>query len=1091
MICIVLPIYNAYEDLKKCVSSVLACTEEGTYRLLMINDASPDERIAGYLDEMKKKYPEKIETLTNKENLGFVKTCNKGICYYKENTVILNSDTEVTPGWLDNLQRAAQSNPFVASVTPLSNNATLASVPIFLEENKIPDRITLDTAAKIVKDIAEPLYLQLPTGMGYCMYMTRKAIDAVGELDDENFGRGYGEENDWCFRASQQGFVHLLCDDTYIYHKGTASFLDTKGDRIRNSENYLSKTYPEQTKELSGFLLENPLSDIQKHIENAFTMLNTNQKGILYVLHNSPFHDENSLRGGTEYHVQELIEQMPDEMIYVLYPSLSNRNVILLTCYFNGKYKEIFVRVGNRIDLSSLYNKELERTIVELLSILPLKAVHIQQWVRLGLDIFEACKKSRIPYYVTLHDYYSVCPRIHFLNENEEYCGRVERDCGKCLRETLGVGEGYIQTWREHMHGYLKGAAGVYTPSEYVVTEIKKWYPDVEVKAREHGVCDYVKEDTAGNASDTLRVALTGNMQPSKGSGVLISMLQEKLPDWLEIHIFGEILDSRINRIMAEQLVVHGGYKRDQLPRLLSENKIDLVLLPSIWPETYSYTLSEAIQAGCPVVSLDIGALGERIQKMDCGYILPIGSNDKDYVQMLYHIHENRQEFEEKRQKTKTIRFPTRGEVAQQYLLDYNKTGENLRYECNIAHLKKILSKMQSNSEFEIRKGLAEAKGIGLEKIRDIYVSNLYVDTGDGFNENSVLKADMPFDNHFRIVYNLEALNEVKALRWDPVEGLQSRLKITGITVCTSALQSYKIEPDNLVHNGLKMNGYVQFSTQDPYFMLPVIGKVNSVEIEGEFETGMALCPKETRLYINRGEGLSENDKRTSTMPVTPGFQVDFNLGEPQFVESVRWDPIELNSCTVRIENACSYGPGGKTRLTEYVHNGTQRGNIIAFETKDPWIVFPVNDRITDVEIEGIWIPGMNLNVSDIHSTDVEAIFNAKESRLYIDVGNGLSENDCVVTGTSDASRFTLEFDLGGKIIKKLRWDPAENPCTVWINNISVRKDGSLLPLVYDKLEHNGVSTSRGAVFETNDPWFMIPVTGITDSIIIEGYWIV
>ena len=57
------------------------------------------------------------------------------------------------------------------------------------------------------------------------MFVKREVIDKVGYFDAETFGRGYGEENDFCYRAEQLGYHHVMCDNTFIYHSGTGSFL--------------------------------------------------------------------------------------------------------------------------------------------------------------------------------------------------------------------------------------------------------------------------------------------------------------------------------------------------------------------------------------------------------------------------------------------------------------------------------------------------------------------------------------------------------------------------------------------------------------------------------------------------------------------------------------------------------------------------------------------------------------------------------------------------------------------------------------------------------------------------------------------------
>ena len=116
----------------------------------------------------------------------------------------------------------------IATVTPLSNNATLASVPNFLEENDIPEFVDFEQYAQDIEDCSLELFPEIPTAHGFCMYIKREALERVGLFDDVTFGKGYGEENDFSYRAMQHGYTHVLCDNTLIRHKGTQSFTAAK-----------------------------------------------------------------------------------------------------------------------------------------------------------------------------------------------------------------------------------------------------------------------------------------------------------------------------------------------------------------------------------------------------------------------------------------------------------------------------------------------------------------------------------------------------------------------------------------------------------------------------------------------------------------------------------------------------------------------------------------------------------------------------------------------------------------------------------------------------------------------------------------------
>ena len=130
----------------------------------------------------------------------------------------------MTTGWLKRLAEAAGSRPRVATVTPLSNNATLCSVPVPFADNPLPGGYEDEDMARLIAAVSLRVRPEAPTGVGFCMYVTRTALEAVGGFDTARFGRGYGEENDFCQRALAKGFVNLIADDAYVWHEGGASF---------------------------------------------------------------------------------------------------------------------------------------------------------------------------------------------------------------------------------------------------------------------------------------------------------------------------------------------------------------------------------------------------------------------------------------------------------------------------------------------------------------------------------------------------------------------------------------------------------------------------------------------------------------------------------------------------------------------------------------------------------------------------------------------------------------------------------------------------------------------------------------------------
>jgi GT2 family glycosyltransferase len=199
-----IPVYGGLQETLACLHSVLTAPVRTPHRVVVINDAGPDPELNALLRSLAARDLFVLEQ--HRSNLGFVKTVNHGLRLCKgHDVVILNSDTVVYNDWLDRLLAHARAHPRLASVTPLSNNATICSYPETLADNRVGLELSHAEIDRLAGEVNRGVHVEAPTGVGFCMYMRRAAIDEVGGLDERHFGRGYGEENDWCQRALRKG----------------------------------------------------------------------------------------------------------------------------------------------------------------------------------------------------------------------------------------------------------------------------------------------------------------------------------------------------------------------------------------------------------------------------------------------------------------------------------------------------------------------------------------------------------------------------------------------------------------------------------------------------------------------------------------------------------------------------------------------------------------------------------------------------------------------------------------------------------------------------------------------------------------------
>lgn len=242
---VIIPVYNAPEEARDAIVSVLKHTDLTRDRLLVINDGSPDPAVAPMLAQFEG--IDGVTIHTNSPNIGYTKTINVGIRMADtDDVVLLNSDTVVTPRWLEGLRATAYSRPKVATVTAMSDNAGAFSFPTFNAYCPRPEHMSHEEYALLItqatRDCVPP---EVPTGSGFCMFIRRALFDACGLFDEEGFPRGYGEENDFCMRAYKAGWLNLVSPWSFVYHIRTASFKGEKTALVKAGVDVVTKRYPD------------------------------------------------------------------------------------------------------------------------------------------------------------------------------------------------------------------------------------------------------------------------------------------------------------------------------------------------------------------------------------------------------------------------------------------------------------------------------------------------------------------------------------------------------------------------------------------------------------------------------------------------------------------------------------------------------------------------------------------------------------------------------------------------------------------------------------------------------------------------------
>ena len=212
---IIIPIYNALDDLKVTLNSIENANLSKKTKIMLINDCSGQETTEFLRQFVKDK--ERYSLLENEKNLGFVGTCNRGMRSADTDLIcLLNSDTMIPQRFETRVQDCFNSDEKIAIASPLASHSGLWNLPF-------KDGMTYEQMDAFVEKVSHCCYPDILCPEGFCFFVRKKVIDEIGVLD-EIFGRGYCEETDLSLRAMAAGYRGVLIDNLYVYHKRHASF---------------------------------------------------------------------------------------------------------------------------------------------------------------------------------------------------------------------------------------------------------------------------------------------------------------------------------------------------------------------------------------------------------------------------------------------------------------------------------------------------------------------------------------------------------------------------------------------------------------------------------------------------------------------------------------------------------------------------------------------------------------------------------------------------------------------------------------------------------------------------------------------------
>lgn len=703
-------------------------------KIVVVDNCSPNHDF----EKLQSLRNRKTDVIQSDKNGGYSYGNNFGLHYLEEKyglfdyIIISNPDIEIEESAIDYTIRFLEKHSKVALGAPrvqdLDGNKYLLSGWKFrnIYEDSVLQSEML-TRKHIKTDIMR-LYPEVERDQKYayadcisgCFFIIKgKVFQKIGYFDSHLFI--YGEEDIIGRKVHNLGYRAVVLNDVKVVHYESVSIKKTIRRRkqlkhLHKSLKYYYKHYDDSVtwKDLFRFDCYYYFGNLEYFIKNnAFlrkivsfskkcirsikkiiytlyrkvkkvinrrrfyssTILKNGKKNILFIVHkwNDDIYNTQNIGGSLYTAIDILKNVLNDYNVLVMYPV---QNCYHLSLYSNDGF--VCLEDGYATPDFSLKSSSYDSFVENVIQRSHIEIVHIHSLIGHYSSVVDIAKKNNCTVIFSLHDFYPYCINYFLLNPKGKYCKLDEKQCKTCISHFCSYDD--LLQWRNDMNRILHLSDYVVAPSEYLKDTFQKLYGNLPIQIIEHRT-DVHKVDVGNyHKGEPLRVAFLGGISKIKGSELLKKLIDENKQknSFLEIHLFGISDIPELNH-NSQNYIFHGAYKREELLPLLKKNKIHLSCIFSIIPETYSYTLSEAVLAGTPILAIDLGAVGERVKNNDIGWLISEHTSVKDILKILQKIKDDPKEYQQKRKNVKKyqLKIQDTKKMANQYRRLYEKNKQD------------------------------------------------------------------------------------------------------------------------------------------------------------------------------------------------------------------------------------------------------------------------------------------------------------------------------------------------------------------------------------------------------------------------------
>ncbi len=579
--------------------------------VIVVDDGSRDPMVLAEITGLARRG--RIRLIRHEASLGFPRSANAGLRAARPaaDVVLLNSDTLLPPRWLDRLREAAHRSADIGSASPMSNNATILSYPSPGQANPMPDLPATERLASLAHRANGARVIDIPTPVGFCIFIRRDCLQAVGLLREDVFAQGYGEENDWAMRARALGWRHVAAPGVFVAHRGGLTFATAGADLARRNARARADRHPQYDRLGADFVAADPLAPARFRLDAArWRRSRAARPAVILVSHDQG--------GGVERHLARRCDALKadGQRPVVLRPEPGGTVAVC-----DGMSREFpnlrFAMPGELPRLARFLSRQ-GPAIIEFHHLLD----HHPRLMCLPAML-------AVPHSVVVHDYAWFCPRVVLLGGARRYCGEpAVTGCEACvLAHGRATSEDIpVAAWRARAATFLQAARQVAAPSADAAIRMRRQFPGLSVQIAPHEPAPSAARRRLPERNARVKGCVIGGIGVAKGYDVLrdaaADAANRALP--LEFSVVG-LTDDDAELISTGRVFVTGPYAPEEAVALIEAQRADLALIPSVVPETWCYALSEAWRAGLDAVAFDLGAQAERIRRSGRGWIVPLG----------------------------------------------------------------------------------------------------------------------------------------------------------------------------------------------------------------------------------------------------------------------------------------------------------------------------------------------------------------------------------------------------------------------------------------------------------------------------------